>query len=155
MGDRLANINSAIVLINQKIGCVEKKSSVYCSPPWGFDAKEDFYNAVIKVNTQLQANDLLEALSKIETELGRQKKTGTEYESRIIDLDILDFAGLVLATENLILPHSQMHLRKFVLVPLHEIEPNWAHPIFKQKANALLKRINTNDFIQKLTKTND
>jgi len=150
LGNRLENLEKAYSLIEQNIGKIEKKSSVYVSPPWGFEAKEDFYNSVIKLKTQLDPYSIMIILQKIEIGMGRVKSTGENYESRIIDLDIIDFGGLLVNIKDLVLPHPQMHLRKFVLIPLNEIEPIWIHPIFKLSAIELLKRIRTDDFIEKI-----
>ena len=107
------------------------------------------------MNTELDALTILVILSNIEKEMGRQKYTTSGYESRIIDLDMIDFGGEILETKNLTLPHPRMHLRKFVLVPLNEIAPQWEHPVLKLNTTTLLKRITTDDFIEKINATND
>ena len=155
LGDKKNHLKRALNLIATKIGSIEKTSSIYQTPPWGFDAKDDFYNMVVKVKTELEPFSVLKIIADIELEIGRIKEIALGYESRVIDLDILDFDGLILDEPNLLLPHAQMHLRKFVLVPLQEIEPTWQHPVFKQNCSGLLKRITTNDLIKKLTDTID
>ena len=155
LGNRLSHLEKALTLIEERIGKIERKSNVYVSPPWGFEAKEDFYNAVILVRTNLDPLSVLSVLSNIEKELGRLKNGTPGYESRIIDLDIIDFDNEILEAEKLTLPHASMHLRKFVLVPLNEIAPEWEHPILKQNPATLLKRIKSDDFIKKLNETND
>jgi len=155
LGDKKNHLKLALDLIDAKIGTIEKKSSIYQTPPWGFNAKDDFYNMVVKIKTEQQPLSVLKFIAEIELEMGRVKKNALGYESRIIDLDILDFDGLILDESNLVLPHKQMHLRKFVLIPLQEIEPEWQHPVFKQNCTELLKRITSNDLIEKLTDTID
>ena len=155
LGDRRTHLNVAMALLEERVGRIEKKSSIYRSPPWGFEAKEDFYNMVVQIKTDKEASIVLNLLKEIELSMGRIKITSGTYESRVIDLDIIDFEGIIFKEKNLVLPHAQLHLRKFVLVPLHEIAPRWIHPILNQNCTGLLKRIDSNDFIEKLMDTND
>ena len=60
-------------------------------------------------------------------------------EPRMIDLDLIDCFGLILNNNNIILPHPRAHLRRFVMEPLLEINPNWYHPIYKIKVSEILK----------------
>lgn len=155
LGNRRAHLNAALTLLEDRVGLIEKKSSIYKTPPWGFESKDHFYNMVVSIKTDKDPNVVLNALQELELIIGRIKKTDVGYESRIIDLDIIDFDGMIFNQANLVLPHPQLHLRKFVLVPLQEIEPNWIHPVLKQNCTELLKRISAADFIEKLTETND
>jgi 2-amino-4-hydroxy-6-hydroxymethyldihydropteridine diphosphokinase len=96
-------------------------SSLYGSKPLGPQDQPDFVNSVCLVKTELSPQGLLEALKKIEKDQGRVKKR--LWGERLIDLDILLYDDMEMTTEELTIPHSQMHLRAFVLKPLVEIAP--------------------------------
>jgi 2-amino-4-hydroxy-6-hydroxymethyldihydropteridine diphosphokinase len=125
-GDKFKNLQLAIDAIHLKIGSIEKISKVYKSPAFGFDG-DDFFNACILVNTNLSASKLMKTLLSIEKSLGRQRDKKEEYESRIIDLDIIFFEDKVIDTKTLKIPHPEMHKRKFVLLPLNDIAPEVKH----------------------------
>lgn len=151
LGDRISNINKAYQIIEERVGTILKKSSFYSSPPWGFESDEAFINTVILISTQKSAEEVLDILKDIERGLGRKKKTDpTGYHDRIIDLDIIDYNGIVLNTKELILPHPRMEQRDFVLVPLAEIEPNWLHKGKNLPLNDLLKTLPNERFIERL-----
>lgn len=139
LGDRQTHLQLALELIHQRIGVVDKISSLYETPAWGF-VGETFYNACVSVTTLLSANYVLEELLNIEKELGRERNAGTKgYQSRTIDLDILFYDDEIIKTENLNVPHPQIHNRNFVLFPLNEIASNKIHPIFQKSIEELLK----------------
>jgi 2-amino-4-hydroxy-6-hydroxymethyldihydropteridine diphosphokinase len=103
-----------------------QSSSFYGSTPLGPQDQPDFVNAVCHIQTDLSPNELLNQLQSIEQQLGREKKR--HWGERTIDLDILLYDQVIVDTEQLTIPHSQMHLRDFVLVPLQEIAPNIVLP---------------------------
>lgn len=117
---------------------LEKSSSFYTSKPLGPQDQPDFVNAVCKITTELSPQQLLAALQKIEQEQGRVKKR--HWGERLIDLDILLYGEQVIQIENLTVPHVQMTLRDFVLVPLAEIAPGLVIPN-KGKVEAMLKQL--------------
>ena len=127
LGDRIANLQSAVKLIGDRIGKVEKISSVYLSEPWGFKHAKYFTNIVAKVRTPLSAEETLSTALQIEAELKRTR-SGNGYEGRTMDIDILFFNDEIIKTENLIVPHPLICQRLFVLLPMQEIEPNFIHP---------------------------
>lgn len=98
-----------------------KTSSLYRTPPWGDEGQDDFINAVVKIETELEPLPLLRVLQSIETSMGRQR-SGRRWGPRIIDIDLLLFADQQVQTEELELPHPRMHERAFVLVPLCELD---------------------------------
>ncbi|QKI89615.1 2-amino-4-hydroxy-6-hydroxymethyldihydropteridine diphosphokinase [Thiomicrorhabdus xiamenensis] len=100
---------------------VIKSSALYTSSPLGPQDQPDYVNAVCLLETQLAPDELLQQLQRLEIEQGRVKKR--HWGERTIDLDILLYDDLQLQSEHLQIPHSQMHLRDFVLVPLAEIAP--------------------------------
>jgi 2-amino-4-hydroxy-6-hydroxymethyldihydropteridine diphosphokinase len=113
-------------------------SSVYKTPSWGFNGN-DFYNICIKVSTYKGPETLLASLLKIESDLGRERNNLGEYENRNIDIDILLFDDDIILSKNLIVPHSKMLARKFVMVPLVEIAENVIHPIEKKQLSVCLQ----------------
>jgi 2-amino-4-hydroxy-6-hydroxymethyldihydropteridine diphosphokinase len=132
LGDKYKNIYNAYLLVQAKIGNITSKSSIYISEPWGFETTETFLNSVIEVYTYLSPIDLLMALKKIEKEIGRKKKISKQYESRIIDLDILLYDQLVMETEELTIPHLFIQQRNFVYIPLLEINKKIVNPKTKK-----------------------
>ena len=138
MGDRLQLIDSAKAsLLNLQCEII-KQSSIYETPPWGFSADLNFYNQIVVVDTELTSDKLLLELQKIEALLGRVR--GEErYESRTMDIDILFFNSDVIDEKDLTIPHPRLHLRKFVLIPMNEIAPNFIHPALNLPIAKLLQ----------------
>tara|TARA_E500000178_G_C16955191_1_gene723326 strand:- start:428 stop:931 length:504 start_codon:yes stop_codon:yes gene_type:complete len=97
-----------------------------------------FYNAVVAVETELTADQLIAAIHIVEMDMGRIRVT--RNEARIIDMDIVDFAGQV-QSENPTLPHPRMHERAFVLYPLRDLAPKWVHPVTGQSIDELVLRL--------------
>ncbi len=104
------------------VGC----SQFYGSKPLGPDDQPDFVNAVCQIETQLSPQVLLSALQQIEIEQGRIKKR--HWGERLIDLDILLYADEIIKTTDLTIPHAEIALRDFVLIPLAEISPGLVIP---------------------------
>lgn len=141
LGNRLSNLQKAVRLIQDKIGSIDKKSSVYENPPLGFEAEIFFYNVCVSVKTKLSPKEVLIHLQAIEKKLGRTKKT-TEggFTSRIIDIDLILFENQILDLEDLKIPHPLFSDRKFVLLPLNEIASESIDPISKQSISDILKK---------------
>jgi 2-amino-4-hydroxy-6-hydroxymethyldihydropteridine diphosphokinase len=114
------------------------RSSFYESPFWPPRADQsDVVNAVAEVDPGARTPEALYAvLADTERALGRERRTGGA--ARTMDLDIVDFGGLVGDAGDLRLPHPRAHERAFVLAPLAEIAPGWRHPILAQTASELL-----------------
>jgi 2-amino-4-hydroxy-6-hydroxymethyldihydropteridine diphosphokinase len=97
-------------------------SSVYETEPVGeVPDQRDFYNAVVAVETNLEAHALLDACKRIERELGREPGV-RRHAPRTIDIDLLLAGELTLAGEHLVLPHPELANRRFVLAPLAELD---------------------------------
>lgn len=133
IGDGIHNIQQAYKSIQAEIGEIKLFSSFYESTPWGFEAEQNFVNSVIVLHTHLSSKELLKNLKKIEQQMGRVKHSDGNYHSRIIDLDVVDFDGVVINENDLIVPHPRMLERCFVLQPLLEILPNYRHPLYPTK----------------------
>jgi 2-amino-4-hydroxy-6-hydroxymethyldihydropteridine diphosphokinase len=114
--------------IASEIGRISKVSSIYESEPWGFFAENSFLNQVVKVETILNAGQVLETILKIETDLGRERKVNGSYISRIIDIDILFYNDEIINEDKLTVPHPKIAERMFTLLPLSEINKHHVHP---------------------------
>ena len=137
-GNKIENLQNAINLIDDSVGGIQKISSIYKTPSWGFDG-DDFYNICLKVSTYQPPETLISSLLEIENLLGRKRTTETGYQNRNIDIDILLFDDEIIFSKELIVPHSKMLERKFVLIPLSEIAANTIHPIEKTKISTCLE----------------
>lgn len=112
-------------------------SPFYRSTAWPNADQPEFVNAVAEVRTRLLPGELMRALLGIEKAFGRVRKT--KWEPRALDLDLIDYGGLVSEAPHLMLPHPLMHERAFVLRPLADIAPHWRHPDTGQSVVDLLK----------------
>ncbi len=122
IGNRKRLVREAVALLNERVGEVERQSSLYETEPWGFDSPNKFINACVCCVTTLSPHQLLAITQHIERELGRTEKTKDgEYHDRIIDIDILLYDDLCVNSPNLVIPHPHMHERAFVMTPLREI----------------------------------
>ncbi|MDE5740542.1 MAG: 2-amino-4-hydroxy-6-hydroxymethyldihydropteridine diphosphokinase [Bacteroidaceae bacterium] len=122
LGDKEQNLLSAISEIGRRIGPIKAQSAFLVTEPWGFESENTFLNAAVRVETALSPIALLDETQQIERTLGRTHKTADgQYHDRIIDIDILLYDDLHIATPRLTIPHPHMHKRDFVLIPLHEI----------------------------------
>ena len=140
-GNKLENLQKAIDLIDDSVGGIQKISSVYQTPSWGFNG-ENFFNICIKVSTYQQPEVLLSSLLEIEQELGRLRSAEKGYQNRKIDIDILLFDDEIIFSKLLIVPHPKMLDRKIVLIPLAEIAPNELHPIKKTQLSVCAQNCN-------------
>jgi 2-amino-4-hydroxy-6-hydroxymethyldihydropteridine diphosphokinase len=137
LGDRLALLSEATALIVERVGEVLKLSQIYQTAPWGVIDQPAFLNQVLKVETALHPIDVLNVILKIEKQLGRERKE--VWGARLIDIDILYYADVVVTMSDLTIPHSQLHHRRFTLMPLAEIAPNYVHPKLKKTNQELLE----------------
>jgi 2-amino-4-hydroxy-6-hydroxymethyldihydropteridine diphosphokinase len=116
--------------------CLLACSSFYRTEPWGYADQESFINGVFKVGTGLSPHHLLSLLRRIEEKLKKNKTL--KWGPRTIDLDILFFNDQVIEEANLRIPHPLLHLRRFVLEPLHEVAPSLIHPVLGRSVYELL-----------------
>ena len=139
-GDKISNCKLAtkkIALISDVI----RASSIYKTESWGFSA-DFFLNFILEIKTDLNPFNLLNELIKIENQMGRFRKiniSNTQYESRVIDIDILFFGNKIINSEKLIIPHPKLSDRNFILIPLCELSPSFICPISNKKIQDILK----------------
>jgi len=140
MGNRYDNIVNAInrLIRNPAIQLVNL-SSIYETDPVGYEDQDLFLNMVIKVQTSLDAMELLDICLKIELDLGRKREI--MWGPRTIDLDILTFNQENIESEKLNVPHPRMLERAFVLIPLVEIDENLRLPGVDKPLNILLNEL--------------
>lgn len=125
LGDRTANLQCAVDLINEQAGHVLACSSFIETEPWGFSSENAFLNAVLEVDTSLTPHELLRVTQDIERTMGRTHKSiNGNYSDRIIDIDILLYENLTISDAELTIPHPLMWQRRFVFEPLLEIAPH-------------------------------
>jgi 2-amino-4-hydroxy-6-hydroxymethyldihydropteridine diphosphokinase len=137
MGARLQLLETAIKNINQRIGEVVEKSSIYETAAWGKTDQPGFLNIAIAVNTLLSPLEVLTRALDIESQLGRIREE--KWGARLIDIDIIFYGNdIVNIPDQLQIPHPEMHKRKFVLEPLVEIAPDLQHPILNKSLSELL-----------------
>ena len=129
-GNKTKILQTAVNEISEKIGYVNKVSSIYKTKSWGFEG-DDFFNICIEVSTNLKPEHLIKSILQIESFLGRKRLNTQNYHNRNIDIDILLFDNEILSFSDLTVPHPRMLDRKFVLVPLAEIAAKVVHPIVK------------------------
>ena len=136
MGDSEQMLTVARNMIENNIGKLTISSSVYRTAAWGKEDQPDFLNQIIIVSSSLTSSTLLKEIFSIEKEIGRVRTT--KNAARVIDIDILYFNDKIIQSENLTVPHTQIQNRRFVLVPLVEIAPNFQHPLLKKSSLKLL-----------------
>lgn len=148
-GQRLKNIQEAVVQIQKKIGTLTDLSSLYRTPSWGFDGPE-FLNTCIEVQTPLNPGNVLDQLLKIELKLGRVRTEQPGYISRNIDLDLLFYEDLIIEREELTLPHPRLELRNFILIPMCEMAPSFVHPRLEKSMEELSNTCKDNSELHKM-----
>jgi len=136
LGDKAANLKGAISEL-EKIVQVEKVSNFYSTEPVGGPVQDDFLNAVLISKTNLDPHELLIKCLEIENKFGRKREI--KWGPRTLDIDLIAIDNLEINSETLRIPHPLAHLRKFVLQPWHEIDPE-AEIVGQGKISELLAR---------------
>lgn len=134
LGRRDLFLKACIREVSAHIGAVCAMSNIYETAPWGMQGNS-FLNMAITVETHLSLEGLMREIKRIEHLLGR-KRTGNGYASRTIDIDVL-FYGHEVVEGEFFVPHPAISSRRFVLMPLVDLDPSYIHPL-KQKSVAEL-----------------
>ncbi len=137
LGDRTVYLRQARESIGAQVGGITAASKLYETAAWGKTDQPNFLNQVLEVQTEQPPEQVLQTINHIEQELGRVRQE--HWGARVIDIDILFYDQLVLQTQRLTIPHPQLHLRRFTLLPLAEIAPELMHPVLGKNIDQLLE----------------
>jgi 2-amino-4-hydroxy-6-hydroxymethyldihydropteridine diphosphokinase len=136
IGTRLNNLAWAEELLEANTGRITERSGAYETAAWGNTNQPAFLNKAFLLQTDLSAEELLRKIMIIEREMGRVRTR--KYSPRIIDIDILFYNQEIINLPQLIVPHPEIQNRRFVLVPLNEIAPDFIHPVLNKSIRQLL-----------------
>jgi len=148
LGNRKENLSKAVSLINEQCGPLTRSSSIYETEAWGNTDQPSFLNQALEISTSLNARQLIRKVLKIEEVMGRVRKE--KLGPRIIDIDILLFENEIHDLRFLKIPHPEMQNRRFVLVPLAEINSTLQHPVLKKTIAELLEECPDNLEVKKI-----
>ncbi|MBI2345823.1 MAG: 2-amino-4-hydroxy-6-hydroxymethyldihydropteridine diphosphokinase [Deltaproteobacteria bacterium] len=145
LGDRRGNCDRAVAILRAHPTIQVLEISPWLEYPAMTKSPEevqpDYCNGVVKISSSLEPHSLLEICHEIERRLGRIRSDEERWQPRPIDLDILFYDDLVLATPVLTIPHPELAKRLFVLEPLSMIAPEWVHPVEKKSIKELCHAI--------------
>jgi 2-amino-4-hydroxy-6-hydroxymethyldihydropteridine diphosphokinase len=147
LGDKAGNLRRALTLLAAVPEVtIVRQSRFYETPPWGDVQQDTFLNAVAEMATTLDPRALLSRLKEIERQMGREPTR--RWGPRIIDLDILLFNDVVVATPDLVIPHAHLRERAFMLVPLLELAPDLVDPLTRVPFKHYLESVPEKDAIK-------
>ncbi len=150
IGDREISLQDAIARLDG-VGTVKSVSSFYETEPVEFTEQALFLNCAVALGTSFTPAELISQLLGIERSLGRERTQ--KKGPRTIDIDILLFGDLIVASPDLTIPHPGMAGRRFVLEPLAEIAPQAIHPGLKRTVQQLLDELPPGQKVWKFRKT--
>ena len=150
VGNPASNCNDAVIRISDIDDVsVLRCSSFYKTQPVGFEEQDWFVNGVVEIRTMLGPRALMNAAQRVEDKMGRIRDE--KWGPRIIDIDILLYGQAAIEEKGLVIPHAELHKRRFVLVPLNEIAPCAIHPVFGISAKGLLDRLQDKNKVEWLS----
>ncbi len=145
LGNRYAYLQQAIVSINEAFDTIGLVAQFYQSPPWGDTNQSSFLNTAMVLETTYTPDHCIRLLQEIEAEIGRTKTR--KWGPRTIDIDILFYEDEIISKPNLQVPHPHLQDRAFVLVPLHDLVPNFKHPVYTMTIREMLHKIEDNTIL--------
>lgn len=143
VGNKKENIKRAIAALEKEVKKIQV-AKLYETKPMYYEKQEMFVNTVIKGQTELSPQELLAFVKSLEKELGRQKRF--RNGPREIDIDILFYDQLIQNDTDLIIPHSRISERAFVLEPFLDIDPAFIHPILKRSMKDLFAQLKNHEY---------
>lgn len=149
LGEREANLEETRMFLNFNFGDVVAASSIYETEAWGMPNAPAFLNQIVLIKTTLTDAELLQEIAELEEFYGREREAG-QYLNREMDVDVVFIGDEIIETEKLVVPHPRMHLRRFVLVPMSELAPDFVHPISKKSMEELLKECQDQSKVTKI-----
>ena len=148
LGDREFLIRKAVEALRELPRTnVIRVSSLYDTEPVGEVEQPPFLNAVVWLETELPARELLWRLLLIEKRMGRVRSK--RWGPRPIDLDVLFYGEETIEEPDLVVPHPEAHLRAFVLYPLLELDPEWRHPVTGDTVRKMIQKLPPNPPVRK------
>ena len=135
-GNRLLMLTKAMAELERNGFCIKMKSKIWETAPWGLTEQPRFLNMCVSAETKLTPEEMINAVKRIEKDLGRTKTI--KWGPREIDIDIIAIGDLVVNAPDLTVPHRHMHERAFVLIPLREIFPGFIHPVTGETPDEML-----------------
>lgn len=147
-GEPVKTLTAALTVLETEHLKILTRSGWYRTEPVPRSEQPWFINAAVSLATQLGAQELLMSLQAVERRFGRVRVRPNA--PRVLDLDILDYQGERIDTPSLVLPHPRLHQRRFVLMPIAEIAPDWRHPILKLTAQQLLAQLSSEQQVVRL-----
>lgn len=138
MGSREAQMAKAIALLEREVGKIILQSGMYETDAWGKTDQPPFLNLCVVIETKLSPQDVLVKNLLIEKEMGRVRDE--KWGTRVIDIDILFYGDKIVDEKNLKIPHPEFEKRKFAIVPLKEMLPEFLHPVTKKSIKEIYSR---------------
>ncbi len=130
-------MQTAVTRISERVGVVTSASALYETAPWGGIEQPAFLNQVLEIETSLAPEEVLRLILEMEHQAGRIRYE--RWGARHLDVDVLYFGQEIMDTPRLTVPHPRLHERRFTLIPLTEIAPNFVHPVLKKTNSELLE----------------
>jgi len=147
-GDRSQYLQQACDHISNHLGEIIEQSSIYETAAWGKTDQPNFLNQVLFVHTMLGAPSLMQNILYLEKKMGRLRNE--KYSPRIIDIDILFYNEEIINQPELVTPHPEIQNRRFALVPMVEIAPQFIHPVLHKSISVLLQECTDKLDVKKL-----
>ena len=154
LGGNLGNtrkiFSEATDILASGLGKITARSALYRSGAWGYHSDNLFLNRVLIFETDLDEKKIIKICLETEEKLGRKRPAGSDYADRLIDIDILYFGKRVINTPELTVPHPKLQERRFAMLPLTELIPEFIHPVLKKSQKTLLSLCPDKSHVEKL-----